>query len=54
MKGVSEESYDQFPVKEVSVKPNDVRILNVRAKEPIDLISRHFGIPGVTDPHAEV
>lgn len=36
LKGVSEESYDTVPVKEVSVRPNDVRILNVRVNEPED------------------
>lgn len=36
LKGVSEESYDTVPVKEVSVRPNDIRILNVRVNEPED------------------
>lgn len=52
---MSEESYDTIPVKEVSVKRSDVKILNVRVKEPVDVFhNKRVNLPGVTHIHDEV
>jgi hypothetical protein len=42
------------PVKEVSVRPNDVRILNVRVNEPEDRLLNMEKLPGITNVHDEV